>query len=447
VTTELHANRPATATATAEPAAGYATLTPESAPRGHAWTYAGLWLFTALLIFRPADSFPALASVARISFGVALLTLIVFCVTQITLEGRLTARPREVNLVLLLCAAALISIVTGINPTNSQQMFFDVFIKHVLMFLVMVNAVRTEKRLRGLFYLTLAAGTFLGYNAINAFRSGVFSDEGYRVRGTLGGTLNDPNDTALFLVTMIPIAIALFLSIRPKLPRVLLALATLVMTAAVFVTYSRGGFLALALASAVLLWKIGRRAPLPTAGFAVVAAMLLAVSLPPNYLLRLASITDASRDTRGSATSRTRLLNRSVEVALQNPVFGVGMNNFSQVSINGYVSHNAYTQVAAEMGLPALAIYLGFILVPLARLRRIERETRALSRTHEGYKRVHFLAIGLQASLLGFMVGSFFLSVAYYWFIYYLVGYAVCVGRLYETGPGRIVGSYEIAPA
>jgi hypothetical protein len=31
------------------------------------------------------------------------------------------------------------------------------------------------------------------------------------------------------------------------------------------------------------------------------------------------------------------------------------------------------------------------------------------------------------------MVASFFASVAYYWNIYYLVGYAVCLRRLYEA--------------
>lgn len=426
--------------------AGYASLAPKAAPRGHAWTYAGLWFFTALLIFRPAETIPGLAGAERLSFGVAALTLAVFCITQIWLEGRLTARPREVNLALALCAVALVSIHFGIDQANSQQMFLDVFIKAVLMFLVMINAVRTEKRLQGMLAISLAAGVFLSYNALTAFRQGVFSDEGYRVRGSLSATLNDPNDTALFLATMIPIAIALFLSLRSRAPRLVLALAILVMTAAIFVTYSRGGFLALSTGTAFLIWKLGRRAPIATASCVAVAVLVLAVSLPPNYVERLASITDASRDTRGSATSRRALLDRSVEVALAHPLTGVGMGNFPQLSIRGYASHNAYTQVAADMGLPALAIYLAFILVPLARLRRVERETRALSRTHPDYKRLHFLAIGLQTSLISFMVGSFFLSVAYYWFIYYLVGYAVCVGRLYETGPGRIVGTFEMSP-
>jgi hypothetical protein len=30
------------------------------------------------------------------------------------------------------------------------------------------------------------------------------------------------------------------------------------------------------------------------------------------------------------------------------------------------------------------------------------------------------------------MIGSFFASVAYLWYIYYLVGYAICLRRMYQ---------------
>ncbi len=45
--------------------------------------------------------------------------------------------------------------------------------------------------------------------------------------------------------------------------------------------------------------------------------------------------------------------------------------------------------------------------------------------------RFYYLAIGLQASLVGYMVASFFAAVAYQWYIYYLVGYAIALRRIY----------------
>jgi putative inorganic carbon (HCO3(-)) transporter len=426
------------------PASGYISRSIPMAP-GHAWSYAGLWAFTALLVFRPAEMFPGLGAAQRLPFLIATLTLLVFCSQQFWTEGRLSARPREVTLLAALCVGALVSVPWAYSPSEAIATFMDSFIKIVLMFLVMVNAVRNEKRLMGLLWLVLGAGTFLSFGALQAFRQGQFSDEGYRVRGSLGSTLTDPNDTALFLVTLIPIAIALALSARGRLAKIVYSLMAILMTGAIFVTYSRGGFLALAFAGVVLGSKLFKRAPIGMLVFILVSLVAVPALLPSNYTDRLASIFTGG-DTRGSAAARRNLLTRSIEVAADNPLVGVGMGNFHLFSIKDQVSHNSYTQVAAEMGLPTLGIYLAFLLAPISRMRRIERETRGVSNTDE-YRRIHFLSMGLQASLVGFLIGSFFLSVAYYWFLYYLVGYAVCVGRIYETGPGRIIGTYSMETA
>jgi hypothetical protein len=69
-----------------------------------------------------------------------------------------------------------------------------------------------------------------------------------------------------------------------------------------------------------------------------------------------------------------------------------------------------------------------FMVIPYKRLGHIERETLNEKR----HSRFYYLAIGLQASLAGYMVCSFFLSVAYDWYIYFLVGYAVCFRRIYQ---------------
>ena len=84
---------------------------------------------------------------------------------------------------------------------------------------------------------------------------------------------------------------------------------------------------------------------------------------------------------------------------------------------------------AAEMGLAALLIYVWFLVSPFNRLRRIEAATRNSKRKPP----VYYLAIGLQASLLGYMVVSFFASVAYLWYAYYLVAYAVCLRRIHAN--------------
>ena len=112
------------------------------------------------------------------------------------------------------------------------------------------------------------------------------------------------------------------------------------------------------------------------------------------------------------------------------------MGNYQpNMSYRGLVTHNSYTQVASEMGATAVALYTMFLVKPLRKVSVIVRETFGVKEKSNFY----YLALGLQASLLVYMVSSFFLSVAYTWNVYYLVGYAVCFRRIYESDTGESV--------
>jgi putative inorganic carbon (hco3(-)) transporter len=397
--------------------------------RGHAVSYAGLFLFTIVLYFRPYELFSSLSSLTSMAFWVAVPTLLVFLLSQLALEGNLTARPREVNLALLLVLAALISMPLALNRAEAWETFNREFIKAILMFIVIVNVVRTERRLKGMLYLALAVSCLVSINALNDYRSGRFAFEGYRITGSIGGMLGNPNDMALHLVTILPIAVALVLSTRNYLTKVLYIFCAVLMVVAIVVTYSRGGFIGLVCVAGVLAWKFGRRNRLAVLLLAIVSIGLFISLAPGNYITRIASIFDSSLDPNGSSTARGELFKRSVVVALANPLLGIGMGNFHIVSIREAVTHNAYTQVAAEMGIVASVIYTMFIAAPFKRLSQIIRETSSKGRA----SRFYYLAIGLQVSLIGYLVGSFFASVAYLFYVYYLVGYAVCLRRIYEA--------------
>jgi probable O-glycosylation ligase (exosortase A-associated) len=398
--------------------------------RGHTLSYLGLFLFTIVLYFRPYELIPSLAGVTSMAFWLAVPTLLVFLVTQFALEGNLTARTREVHLALLLLVAGLLSMPLAIAPGEAWDEFNHAFWKAALMFIVIVNVVRTERRLKGLIFLGLAVGCMLSVGAINDYRAGRFLVQGQRVAGVVGGMFGNPNDLALHLVTMIPLAFGLFLHTRRKLAKPLYAAAMLVMAGGVIATFSRGGFLGLIGAAAVMAWKMGRR------NRALVIVMLVGLLVafvalaPGEYASRLGSITEGAD---ASSHSRRALLIRSIVVALANPLFGVGMGNFHIVAIGESVSHNAYTQVASEMGMAAMIIYILYIVVPVKRLRLIERETYDTRRQ----TRIYYLSVAMQASLVAYAISSFFGSVAYQYYVYYLVGYAVALRRIYEAQIGR----------
>jgi O-antigen ligase len=396
--------------------------------RGHAISYAGLFLFTVVLYFRPYELFTALRSLTSLAFWSGIFTLAAFLPSQLATEGNLTARPREVNLLLLFCLAALISIPLAINPGEAWGTFSE-FLRPVMIFIVMINVVRTERRLKGILFLTLAVSVVLSVGAISDYRMARFSVEGYRVAGIIGNLFGNPNDMALHLVTVIPLAVALSFTSRNFVFKILYAVCALLMIIGSMLTFSRAGFLGLVCAGGVIAWKMGRKNRAAVVVLTLVCLATVIVFAPEGYTNRLDSIVNHSRDAFGSAGARTNLLFRSIKVAIANPVFGVGMGNFHIVSIGELVSHNAYTQVAAEMGVAAMVIYIMFILSPFRGLRAIEKETFDERRASHFY----YLAIGLQASLAAYMVSSFFASVAYQWYIYYLVGYSVCLRRLYKA--------------
>lgn len=403
--------------------------------RGHALTYVALFLFTIILYARPAEFYPSPLT-ASIALIVGLLTLAIFVPSQLALEGTLSARPREVNLILLFCLTALLSIPLAINPSEAWSQFSGTFIRCIVIFIVMVNAVRTERRLTWLLFLAIAVSCWLSLGALNDYRLGLLTVEGYRVAGVGKGIFGNSNDMAFHLVTIMPIAIALIFATRGIFRKLLFGMSAAVMLAAVVVTYSRGGFLGSLVALGFLAWKLGRSHRLTIFVIGTFIIGLFLVLIPGNYSVRVLSIFVPSLDPVGSSSARQGELIRSLQVALRHPLFGIGMGNYaSEMSFRGLVTHNAYTQVASEMGVAALVIYTMFVVTPLKRVAQIARETFAT----RNESRYYYLAIGLQASLLAYMVTTFFLSVAYLWYVYYLVAYAVCLRRIYESETGRIV--------
>lgn len=392
--------------------------------RNHFLSYLGLFLFTAVVYFRPYELIPALRGFTSMAFWIAVVTLVAFVLTQLSIAGNLTARPREVNLILLLAVTALLSVPFADDRVRSWNAFSD-YIKVIVMFVVMVNVVRSRWRLQGLIFLALAVSCFLSINAFMDYSAGNLKSDGYRVVGVIGNMFSNPNDLALHLVTIAPIAVGLLFGSRNIFLKMIYGLCTLAMVGAITLTYSRGGFLGLAAAAFFLAWRLARRQRVITLAAFSIALILFIAFAPGGYGTRMVGIV-GSQD--GSAVARTDDLKRSILVMLRHPFVGVGIDNYILRSNNNTATHNAYTQVGADMGILAMVLYILFVISPFKRLRQIERETFDSRRTDA---RFYYLAVGLQASLVGYMVSSFFASVCYLWNVYYLVGYAYCLHMMY----------------
>src|SRR5207244_2377732 len=95
--------------------------------------------------------------------------------------------------------------------------------------------------------------------------------------------------------------------------------------------------------------------------------------------------------------------------------------------------HNSFVQVGAELGVPGLALFVGLIASAFVALRRSDLGTAAIGAAQTPSD----LTQALTASLIGFVVGAFFLTLAYSEILYTLVALAVGVHELNSVATAR----------
>ncbi len=406
------------------------------ARNGHNVTYIGLFLFTLTVYFRPYEWIPAFSSFTSMALICALFTLVAYLPTQLSSEGNISILTTEIKCILFLAGWSLLLMPIAKNFGMAWSTFNDTFVKIVIIFIVMVNTLRTRSRLIGLMWLSIGIGVMLSYQAINLYQQGIFKTEGYRVNVDFGGMFGNPNDMAIHLVMFTPVAFVLGLVAKNYWAKLIYFVSTAMMVFANMISQSRGGFLGLMVVFCVLVWKLSKKNRIPVVLCSLIVAGAIIVVAPGNYGLRILSIFIPSYDAAGSNDQRRELLIQSIEVTLRNP-WGIGLGNFPVVGIRNLETHNAYTQVSSELGIGSLIAYVTLMISPLRKLIAIEKQMFA----HEDSTWMYYLAIGLQASILGYMVSSFFGPVAYNWFIYFPIGYAVCLRRIYQISQDEKSGN------
>lgn len=392
------------------------------------FAYAGLLTFTVLLYLRPNEWMPiGTFPIAKI---VALVALVAFFTEQISAGRPFSIMPREFKFLLVLGGLMILGMPIGLNPSDSFGKFTEEFLKVFLIFMLTINVVTSLRRLLQLMEVTVLCGTVIAIGTLGRYASGENLAEGFRATGLVGGIFGNPNDLALALNIILPIAIGLGMIRRTFFPRLLYWGCAGCLTLATLAAFSRAGFLTLIVLGGFLLLKLGRRYPVLWA-LAIAGALVLVMLGPGAFWTRILTVFDTSGDV-GAAQSgeiRWELIKRSIEVAGFNPfrwLFGVGAGNFHIVSNFERVHHNSYLQVFNEVGLPAMIVYLAFIITSIRTSGRIAKAYEGV----RGHRQVWLAAVAIETALVAYAVGSFFASVAYLWYLYYPAAFAVCLKLL-----------------
>jgi len=395
----------------------------------HGLAFAGVYLFTLLLYARPNDLFPAIGSFPLVKV-VAIGIMLIYIGSKISAGDGLTVWTTEMTMLMVIAALGVLLMPIAASPKESLDTLTDTYLKTVIVFIMMVNLIDTRQRLFSLWKLVVVCGAALGVGAIRSYMMGEFAARGVRIEGLVGGMFENPNDLATALDLLLPFAVALVF-VGKGLARLLYLVCAVVLAIGVLVTLSRGGFLGLVAMGGLLLWKLGRGRRLKiTLAAALICGVLLATT-PGGYGARLATIFNTDQDPTGSAQERRQLMELAASLAVRHSVVGVGMGNFHIHSIHEKAAHNAYLEIAAELGVMGLIAYLIVIFAPLRSLRRIERQTAGMR--SKGEREMYWLSVCIQAAFIAYMVCSFFASIEYVWYLYYTAAYAVALRQIHTA--------------
>ena len=339
-------------------------------------------------------------------------------------------RLRITRFLLALTLWVALSIVGALWPGGAFQLFTDQFLKVVLMFLVLVGAVRGFRDVERLTFVYLISVGI--YAAVVLARFNVGGDR-WRLAGLY---YYDANEFGTLAVMCLPLAVYFLVQPSPLWRRLVSAATAVVLVIGFIWTGSRGGFLAVLAVGAFLLLRftaIRARWRILTTSL---LALLFAATATDNYWKGMKTLLQPKEDyNMTDDAGRMKVWKRGIGYMLQHPVFGVGGANFPTAEgtlsplaaeallgrpVKWSVAHNSFLQVGAELGIPGFIFFLGMFGSAFAALKRVRR-TAAVRPPGARSPPAPQLAQALMAALIAYIVGGFFLALAYHELLYTLV--------------------------
>lgn len=263
-----------------------------------------------------------------------------------------------------------------------------------------------------------------------------------------GNTLSNPNLLALQLIMGLPFCI--FVIMRRGIfsfPGAVSFMLSAVTMYVILATGSRSGLLAIVFGGIVIFIQGSAALKVKLTMFAVLAGLAGVTILPGSMIARYKTIFGGTPQAVSSTESnelsaainssnaRRRHLEQSIYLTFRNPLFGVGAGQFKvaaadlstekQEHADWLETHNTFTQVSSEEGIPAFLAFVLAIIYACIDLWKVYRSARRRPELAE----VAPLSLMVLLSLIMTTVNANFASVAYQLYFPLLCGFAVAVTR------------------
>lgn len=382
----------------------------------------GILIWEWIALMAPVSSVYGLGAKIPFNMIVAGLTLLALLFSS---ERKLPPASPVILLIIALAFWATVSTLLSSAPDISWIMW-DRFCKGLLLALLVSAVMRNQIRIHAVLWIIAIS---LGYYG---FRGGLYwliSGGRFHLTGPASTIIHDNNHLAVALIVLLPILNFLRLYGTHPLTRKAVVVVMIFSFLAIIGTYSRGGFLALAVMIGYYWISTSRKIRTVMIGAVLIIPIIL--SLPTSWTDRMNSIGDATSD--NSFAARLDSWQLHFDIARENPIFGVGMYtsqqpefiaSFAPDAERAVAAHSIYFQVMADLGFGGFLIFMALWVFVWKNLSR----TISSSRQSDTNKWKSDLAGMLKCSFVGYFVGGAALSMAYYDLMYILAVISTLIG-------------------
>lgn len=354
--------------------------------------------------------------------GLNLTNVLIFIVTIGWLANCYNTRQKifaksSLNLaVLLFCLWGFFSLMMArflYGDFYDLESFFILFkrwVTPIFLYFIGLNIVKNRETFKKVMFVAMLSTFLIALMAIRDYMNvGASSLEESRV----GGVFDQPNMLGAFFVYTMFFFLSFFLYYWRSLKYWFLLIPFLACLRGIMVTFSRGAYMAFGF-GALMTTFFRSKVLFIISLFLIMTSLINPIYLPEGMRERLASTfggekvmsTNVEDITDKSAGNRIIIWKGAVEMIKAKPMFGFGYGTFPYI-IGYFVpvmkdvdAHNTYLIIAAEMGVPALLIFL-LILFML-----IKNAAWLLKRTKERYFKA--FAVGILGNIFGLLAANMF---------------------------------------
>ena len=304
------------------------------------------------------------------------------------------------------------------------------FTKILVLAYLIFAMLNTERRIHAFLKVFIISIGFYG------IKGGIFTlvtGGGFHVVGPPFSFFEDNNAMALTLVMTFPFMVYFVTHAEHILQRYFSLFCALCSAIAVLGTQSRTGFIALFITFLYYTWHIKKlgKALLLIIPIGVVAAFYMA----DTWSERISS--SAELETDSSFQGRVEMWKASMRIAEDHPFLGGGfdviyvpevINKYIPSNVEALAIHSSYFQMIAEHG------YLGliFFLILMYMIFHTARSFHKANYIPGQITKASELSIALRATMVGYLIMSLTLNMAFFDILYFLIAVTAVADQLYR---------------